>query len=160
MNASLSRADLGAVVQGSGGDLRNIVALLLFLNRTGDIQYLREVLMAQALINRRPRPLMPYRVITLKLDPMPRLQALAAGAGVQRRLHDVRGHYCHDRTARESGCLHGEERLGGWGEFWEEYDVLQWQCTHCGGKRWWRKEHARGHAHLGVVKEQVYAVTK
>jgi hypothetical protein len=147
------------VYDGSGGDLRNIVALLLFLNRTADIQYQRDVPMAQGLINRKPRPMMPHRVITLKLDPKPRLKVLCAGSGIQRRLHDVRGHFCHDKKAR-AGCPHGSQDMGDWGEWWEEYEPLRWTCTHCGGKRWWRKDCQRGRQEVGVIKEQTYAVTK
>jgi len=147
------------ITSGSNGDLRNIVSTLLFLNRTRDIQYERELPLKQGLVNRKPRPWMPHRVISLKLDPMPRLMTLAAGQGIKRRLHDVRGHFCHDKQAR-AGCMHGEQTLGDWGDFWVEYDVLQWRCTHCGGKRWWRHEHQRGSQHVGVIKEQTYAVTK
>lgn len=147
------------LLEGSAGDLRNIVAMLLFLNRTADVQYQEETPMGQAIVHRAVRPLMPYTTISMKLDPMPRLRKLVAGSGVMRRLHDVRGHFCHDKRARE-GCLHGEELQGDWGEWWEEYDVLRWKCVRCGGKRWWRKEHHRGSSDVGVIKEQIYAVTK
>lgn len=150
-----------AIVEGSMGDLRNIVGLLLFLNRTRDIQYSGEELpMAQTIINRKTRPMLPHRVIKLRLDPLPRLQRLAAGAGIRRRLHDVRGHFCHDRTAREGGCMHGVEMLGEWGDWWLEHEPLRWKCSGCGGHRWWRREHHRGHADVGVIREQRYDVTR
>lgn len=147
------------MLEGSAGDLRNIVALLLFLNRTVDVQYQEETPMGQAILHRAVKPLMPYTTISMKLDPLPRLRKLSAGSGVMRRLHDVRGHFCHDKQAR-TGCLHGEELQGDWGEWWEEYDVLRWKCTHCRGKRWWRKEHHRGSSDVGIIKEQIYAVTR
>lgn len=142
----------------SAGDLRNIIALLLFLNRTANITLEEGVPTTQGWIRRKPRPLLSHRVIKLKLDPMPRLMRLAAGIGVKRRLHDVRGHFCHDRTARE-GCPHGEEHAGDFGEWWEEYDVLRWACTRCGGKRWWKREHKRGQKDIGAVVQE-YEVTK
>jgi len=155
----IPRRAIKDVVQGSSGDLRNIIALLLFLNRTADIQTVREEGMAHGMIERRPRPLMPHRVVSLRIDPMPRLMKLVANREhIERRLHDVRGHYCHDRRARESGCPHGAEMAGDFGEWWTEYEVLRWKCQECGGKRWWRREHARGTANIGVTT-QSYAVT-
>lgn len=135
---------------GSAGDLRNIIALLLFLNRTQDIQYVREQGFAPAMIDRKPRQLLPHRVISFKLDPMPRLQRLCAGHGVLRRLHDVRGHFCHNHVARHSGCQHPD---------WEEFKPLHWRCPACNGVRWWRKEHHRGKLDKGVVESE-YAVSR
>ena len=146
------------IAQSSAGDLRTIVALLLFLNRTADITIADEVPRAEGFISRKLRPFLSHRVIKLKLDPMPRLRRLSAGLGIKRRLHDVRGHFCHDRRSRE-GCPHGEEHAGDFGEWWEEYDVLRWRCTTCGGKRWWRHEHKRGEPKIGEVA-QTYEVTQ
>lgn len=149
---------LSSLIQGSGGDLRNAVALLLFLNRTADIQYQVDVPMGRGIFRRRVRPLLPYRTVTLKLDPGPRLVKLSAGLGIKRRLHDVRGHFCHDQVAR-AGCPHGQEYQGDWGEWWVETDVLSWTCQRCHGKRWWRKEHKRGDSKLGEVGHE-YQVTR
>jgi hypothetical protein len=142
------------IVSGSAGDLRNVVALLLFLNRTADITIADDLPMSEGFIKRKLRPFLSHRVIKLKLDPMPRLRRLSAGLGIKRRLHDVRGHFCHDRKARE-GCQHGIEHS----DAWEEYDVLRWRCTLCGGKRWWRNEHKRGEPKIGEVI-QTYEVTR
>ena len=146
-------------MNGSGGELRNIIAILLFLNRTADVQYVRDVGIGQTIINRKPKPMLPHKVITLKLNPLPRLATLVAGSGIRRRLHDVRGHYCHDKRAR-AGCQHGTQTFGDWGEWWVEYEPLRWECSECKGHRWWRHEHHRGNSDNGVIKEQVYAVTK
>jgi hypothetical protein len=135
---------------GQAGDLRNIIAFLLFLNRTrGDI-YLKEVGHAQALVRHQVRPLLKHSVIHLKLNPIPRLRKLIAGPGVWRRLHDVRGHFCHNKEAKFSGCMHE----------WEETKPLHWECKlKCGGVRWWRHEHQRGHADKGTVTSH-YKVTE
>lgn len=151
------------VMHGSAGDLRNIVALLLFLNRTSDIQTIREVPHGSFMRERQPRPMLAHRVISLKLDPMPRLRTLSAGEGLRRRLHDVKGHYCHDRKAR-AGCIHGAElragdRFGDFGEWWVEFKPLHWRCNVCNGERWWRKEHERGSREEGLVAAE-YAVTR
>ncbi len=154
----LSPERMRVAIDGSAGDLRNIIGLLLFLNRTADIQTVREEGMSHGMINRKPRPLMPHRVISLRVNPMPRLIKLAADHDhIMRRLHDVRGHYCHDRLAR-AGCQHGSELGGDFGEAWTEYEPLRWKCQDCGGKRWWRHEHSRGTAEVGV-STQSYAVT-
>lgn len=126
----------------SAGDLRTIIAMLLFLNRTSNDLYINEVGHAQKMVRTRPTPLLKHSVIKLKLNPLPRLRKLCAGPGVMRRLHDVRGHYCHNKEARFSGCMHD----------WIETKPLHWECSlKCGGLRWWRNEHKRGNADKGTV---------
>lgn len=141
------------------GGLSALLATLIFLNRTADLQTVQEVGFGRAMIDRKPRPLAAHRVVSLRLNPMPRLRSLSlsAGPGASRRLHDVRGHWCHDQLAR-AGCVHGIERLLDFGEFWVEEAPLRWKCSACGGRRWWRHEHSRGSAEKGVVA-QSYRVT-
>lgn len=134
----------------SNGDLRNIVGLLLFLNRTVDLQVQRDVGFGHRMMRGKLGVLAAHRVIGLSLDPLPRLLKLCAGEGVWRRLHDVRGHLCHNKMARTSGCQHPD---------WEEYEPLKWRCPQCKGLRWWRREHSRGHAEKGVVASS-YSVTR
>ena len=149
-----------ALYNGSAGDLRNIIALLLFLNRTQDIQIRQEMPWKPQIVNRVPKRLMPHTTIKLRLDPGPRLKSLSFGNGTKKRLHDVRGHYMHDKVARR-GCLHGAETkdLKEFAPYWEEYEPLKWRCRHCGGKRWWRREHSRGNEELGTVVQR-YSVTR
>lgn len=132
------------------GDLRNIIAILLFLNRTSSDIYMKEVGHGQTVIGKRVAPLLKHSVIHIKLNPIPRLRKLCAGSGVFRRLHDVRGHFCHNKEARYSGCGHE----------WEETKPLHWECKlKCGGVRWWRSEHKRGHEEKGTVTSE-YRVTE
>lgn len=154
----MDRESKSIFIRGSGGDLRNIVALLLFLNRTRDIQTVKDIGYTPALLNRKPRALVTHSVISLKLDPAPLLRKLVAGEGIKRRLHDVRGHFCHDKRAR-AGCTHGEMHDGDFGEFWVEYEPLRWNCERCNGKRWWRREHSRGKFEDGMVIQE-YAVKR
>jgi len=135
----------GKLLETGNGDLRNIIAMLIFLNRTSNLQAVQDVGMSkQVMVNRRPACLLAHHVIRLTIDPAPRLAKLCAGEGVWRRLHDVRGHFCHNRTARENPHEHE----------WMEVNVnnheLFWVCA-CGGHRWWRREHHRGHADKGTV---------
>jgi hypothetical protein len=131
----------------AGGELRNIISILLFLNRTQDIQKTFSVPGEQGFIGNKLRPFLSHNVISISVNPMPRFLSMVAGEGVWRRLHDVRGHFCHNKVARESGCMHPD---------WQETDGdgLQWRCTACGGLRWWRKEHRRGHEDKGVVTSE------
>lgn len=136
--------------EGSNGDLRNIIGLLIFLNRTSQVRYEREIPFKPQMVNRKSVNLLKHRVITIKVDPIPKLLKLGAGSGIQRRLHDVRGHLCHNEIARTN--FHDHD----WQE--SEGDHLRWFCE-CGGKRWWRKEHHRGHEERGIVTSE-YTVTK
>jgi hypothetical protein len=137
---------------GSAGDLRNIIGLLLFMNRTSKTRVEREMPVKQQMIHTKPVALLKHRVITLHVNPVPKLLKLAAGEGVWRRLHDVRGHFCHNEVARTNH--HDHE----WQEAVSMLPHLQWFCS-CGGLRWWRREHRRGHEQLGHITS-VYEVAK
>lgn len=142
------------LMESGAGDVRNIIALLLFLNRTSKIQTIQEIGMAPKVLHRRPVMLLKHSVVSLKLDPAPMLLKLCAGEGIWRRLHDVRGHFCHNKAAREND--HDHE--------WQDISdrpspyILQWRCS-CGGLRWWRREHRRGHEEKGMVASE-YSVIK
>lgn len=132
-------------------DLRNIIGLLLFLNQTRDIQYVEELGHHKGFIKAKPSTFLKHSVIRLKISPMPMLRKKLIGesGGLWRREHAVKGHFCHDKTTREHrSCLHD----------WAEYDVNQWKCRQCGGLRWWRRDHRRGHRDKGIVSQE-YQVT-
>lgn len=141
------------MVTRSNGELRNIIALLLFLNRTSDIAVSSEVGHQQGFIRRKPAALLKHNVITLKLDPKPRLLKLWKGHGVEKRWHEVRGHFCHDQRAKQAGrdwCTHE----------WVEYRPRGWRCAYCKGIRYWREfPQGRGHREKGVVTAD-YHVTE
>lgn len=140
------------VIMQSGGDLRNIIAILLFLNRTREVQIVNSVPHARGMIKNKASTFLSHHVITLKLNPKPLLKKLVPGEGTWRRLHDVRGHFCHDKRAREAGhlwCSHD----------WVENEPLKWSCERCHGKRWWRHEHKRGHEEKGLITSE-YKVKK
>lgn len=149
------------IFKSSAGDLRNIIALILFLNRTRDIRFDEPIPPKQGWIGPRPATLVRHHVVRIKLDPKPMLIKTYGGSGAWRRRHEVKGHFCHDAKAREarhhivpyqSDGIHHEPR-------WMEYDINQWRCLTCGGKRWHRKAHARGHKEKGHI-ETKYEVTK
>jgi hypothetical protein len=133
----------------AAGDLRNIIALTLFLNRTNEVRFEEQIGPAQGFVHAKPTTLVRHSVVRLKLDPKPLFKKLYGHGGVWRREHDCRGHFCHDKITREHNHEHD----------WREYDVNQWRCMTCGGLKWWRKAHRRGHREKGVVNTS-YEVTR
>jgi hypothetical protein len=140
----------------AAGDLRNIIALTLFLNRTNEVRFDEQIGPAQGFVHAKVTTLTRHSVVRLKLDPKPLFKKLYGHGGVWRREHDCRGHFCHDKTARNSAC---NTILLGPTHDWHEYGVNQWRCMTCGGLKWWRKAHRRGHKEKGTVQTE-YRVTK
>lgn len=138
-----------AMFSESAGEMRNIIAMLLFLNRTSKIQYQEQIGPEKRMIRSKPRTMVKHQIIRLKINPLPKLIKLGGSGGIWRRLHDVRAHFCHDRIARETNCLHD----------WVEQDIEQWRCMACGGLKWRRKAHQRGNREKGLVKTE-YEVTE
>jgi hypothetical protein len=151
---------------GSVGELRNIVAILLMLNRPSITRYANAPA-ARGWIKRKPAPFMAHTSVTIDIDARPTMRLLGtpAGDGVPRRRHEVRGHYCHDHEA------HDYRRIAGCQHDWQETDAEwtpadlkpgeaeHWVCRQCSGKRWWRIEHERGRLDQGIVNRAGYHVT-
>jgi hypothetical protein len=156
------QGSLRRLAEGNAGDMRNVVAVLLYLNRTRELQITKDLGQGGFFMQgRKPHPLLPHSVIGMKLDPKPVFLNLVQSENPEKRLvrlHDVKGHFCHDKASKR-GCTHGIEQEGDFGELWIEYEPLKWRCERCGGLRWWRREHSRGSLHKGVVT-QSYAVTR
>ena len=123
------------------GDLRNIIALLLFLNRTSKTRIEDHVPVRYSMIGTKPSALLSHSVIHFNLNPKPLFLESWGTGSAWRREHDVRGHFCHNKEAREGFCRHE----------WSEYDVNHWRCMKCAGMKWWRKEHKRGHKDKGSM---------
>ena len=143
-------------VDGAGGDLRNVIAILLLLNRTSDYTYVDVPIEKGHMIGRTPRALTSYRSIKIHLSPVKKIirQGKRQGAAWKRR-HDVRGHFCRNKLARLA-----EQSFGvckGVTHDWNEIDVNQWGCLKCGGLKWWKVPHERGHF-MGAVDAK-YEVT-
>src|SRR5206468_4583912 len=127
------------------------------------IQVVREVGVSQGFVGNKVKPFLSHHVITLKVerdDLENRIKRLVAGHGTTKRLHDVRGHFCHNERAKTADCMHPA-----WEETDWETDVAggariprRWKCLRCTGLRWWRKEHERGHEEKGLVSSE-YRVT-
>jgi len=159
-NDNVSAAKVfSSAVQGSCGDLRNIVALLLMMNRPSLTTYGSEIGRGRHIYRGKDRVFMSYSVVSIRLNPIPTLRLVGTPDGeiIPRRRHEVRGHYCHNEATRKGtlgGCAHSWER----DTSYPEDDDNHWICTGCGGSRWWRTTHARGDSTIGYNAKH-YAVT-
>jgi hypothetical protein len=160
---------LAGVARGSVGELRTVIAMLLMLNRPSLTTYRQTLPTRKLPYHGRNIPYMSHTVVDVTLDPVPTLRLIGTpeGESVARRRHEVRGHYCHDKTARDyakiAGCIHEWIATN---EDWTPVDatyprdeVKHWRCSVCEGKRWWRDAHERGTAEVGFVAHDGYDVT-
>lgn len=164
--ANQVRATLATIHSRGAGEFRLILALLLMLNRP-NLARLTETPGGSGLYRGKNMVYQTHTSVTIDLDPVPELRAeMASGSGALRRRHEVRGHYCHDATAREygriAGCIHDwlemNERWEPLSGTWRADRVNHWVCQACAGKRWWKTEHTRGDATLGFVSHDDYRV--
>jgi hypothetical protein len=158
---AVMKAQWKSMFDTSAGDLRNIVALLLLLNRSGDYVYEEQFGPHRAMYKAKPRTFLAHSVVRFRMDPVKRVIRTMGIGGAWRREHDVKGHFCHDERARGAQGLGGACARDEFGEpqhDWKEYDVNQWRCLKCGGLRWWRKDCRRGTRDKGKVKT-IYEVT-
>ena len=145
----------------SAGDLRNIVATILLLNRSGDYSYEEQFGPHRAMYRAKPRTFLAHSVVKFRMDPVKRVIGTRGVGGAWRREHDVKGHFCHDKRARAAQMPGGTCARDAFGEpkhHWREYGVNQWRCLICDGLRWWRKDCRRGTRDKGKVKTS-YEVT-
>ena len=140
---------VSAIFNECAGELRNIIAILLFLNRTSDTRYEDHVPMRQTMIGTKPSAMLSHSVVHFKLNPTPLFHESWGTGSAWRREHDVRGHFCHDKVSKAWCNAHD----------WSEIDVNRWKCLKCGGQKWWRKEHRRGHRDKGMM-QTTYEVHK
>jgi hypothetical protein len=159
---SMTRSARGAV-----GELRTIVAILLMINRPSMTRYVQTLPNATGFIRAKLAPYMRHRTITIDLDPVPGIRRIGTDQDDKnlRARHRVRGHYCHNRDARDyariAGCVHEWLDTHRDWTLWPDAGLDEadnWVCGQCGGKRWWKRDHERGSAELGWVNHD-YEVT-
>lgn len=143
----------------ANGELRNILTILLMLNRPSLTRVVREQAKGRGFIGNKLAPYFAHSVVTIDLDPKPALLRLTAGAGGSKRRHEVRGHWCHDAACRASPCAHDWRPHPAYAGKDDPTDPDHWLCDNCGGKRWWRAEHARGDAGKGFSIREGFNVT-
>ena len=140
---------------GTMGDFKNHVAILLMLNQPAMTQYV-EVPRGRGWIGHKPKPYMAHRTVRVAMDPVTVIRQFShgEGSGAVRRRHRVRGHYCHSARARVAVCEHQWVAVGAeWTPIVVEVgdDPERWTCNRCQGRRWWREAHARGDAGIGWI---------
>jgi len=165
---ALNPKSLEQPLQGTQGDFKNTVAILLALNQPRVTNYI-QVPRRRGWIGNKNKPFMSYHSVKVALDAVAQTKLLSQGDGqsMLRRGGHVSGCYCHNKTARDyariAGCIHD------WGPCDDDWEYIgpkaaltltvnHWQCRVCDGRRWWRKEHDRD-ASLGFVEHPTYRVT-
>lgn len=163
-------------VRGSVGELRNIIAIMLVMNRPSLTKYVHTSTPGRGFFKGKLLPYLSHTTVTIDLDARPTLRLIGTPAGdaIERRRHEVKGHYKHDETARDyariAGCIHEFQPTQGPEDDWAPWQGLplgmpgepgaprNWVCASCGGKRWWHKDHGRGSAAKGFVAKDGYDV--
>ena len=135
---------------GGNGTVRNLVALLLILNRQRDYGTgIKQVAPKGVIYKGKRRVYMAHSLVTLTTEDYGRItRSFAAGGHHESpRRHQVRGFFRHYHKVR--GCEHA---------FIEDDQPLHWTCQHCGTIRVWIRDHERGDASKGYTTKE-YAVT-
>lgn len=165
----IARNSERSMMDESVADLRNIIAILLMLNRPAITRYGNEVPRSRGWLRNKSIPFMSHTTVHINIDPVPILRTIGtpAGDGVERRRHEVKGHFCHNRDARDYGgigCVHEwiscDDDWIPVGPDYPPADVDNWVCAACEGKRWWRATHERGSAAVGFVAKDGYEVER
>jgi hypothetical protein len=155
-------------LKGAQGDMRTIIAFLLMLNRPSIVQYRKTLPNWRGFIGNKVRPFMSHTTVNVSLDAVATLRLIGTPSGdaVARRRHEVRGHFCHDKTARDfmriAGCIHDWHAAHEDWTPWPDAPIegrRHWICGVCEGKRWRRDAHERGTAEVGFVAHDGYEVT-
>lgn len=142
--------DLANLLQGCSGDLRNVWAALLWLNRP-----VHTVITNQPAGRRFLRgKSVAYRAhhaveIDLHKHRSIRRAFVLSGERLSPRRHKVRGAFHH--SGGQFACSHDWPLM-------PDVDG-HWKCHRCGRLRWWQKDHVRGDATRGWVDHTYEATT-
>ncbi len=157
---------LSSVIGESYADMRNIIGILLLLNRPSLTEYIRDVPRGKGFHKGKLRQYMAHTVVTIHIDAKPTLRLVGTKADddVEKRRHEVRRTWCHDEVYRKgtkNGCVHtwiphpkylnDEQRVHLNDR--EEIERDNWLCSQCGGHRWHRDPHMRGNSLKGFVNK-------
>jgi hypothetical protein len=143
------RGDLGMLLTvGAAGELKTALAAALLLIRPNMTSVIETREPGRKMVGNKPTVFIAHKVVTIKLDPDRLVRRIRVAckeeAGRKNpRWHEVRAHYCHNKEAKRSSCIHD----------WEQIDENRWTCRKgCGGRRWWRVlPNGRGTAETGIV---------
>lgn len=152
----LDSKQLYPIIAGGAGEFRDLIAILLLLNRPSLTTYVEDVPHWRGFFGGKLQTYFAHTVITINLDPQPTLRMLGTreGESIARRRHEVRGTWCSNYDAREFakiGCVHDYRLDPDYVGIDDPDDPDHWQCAVCGGKRYWRSMTTRGDATRGFV---------
>ncbi len=161
-----SDSALAAYASESTGAFRNLITMLLMLNRPS-ITTFSDVPSTRGFIRNKVRPFFSHTTVSIRLDPKPILLRMGTRdePGTPKRRHEVRGHFCHDAAAKAGSareCVHEWVRTSDADSTMDRDGAPEdrrWRCAGCGGKRWWRTSHLRGHGGEGFVIKDMYNIT-
>jgi hypothetical protein len=139
---------LSTMMLGSAGEIRNVWACRLWLNRPGHVTY-TEHPAGRRFLRGREIAYTAYRIVDIDLGRMRSVRRAFALSGprLSPRRHNVRGAFHHH--GGNVACEHQWPLI-------PDVDG-RWQCRSCGRLRWWVKDHTRGDATRGWVSHE-YAV--
>lgn len=128
------------------GDLRNLIAILLVMNRPHVIDVDKPTPAVRTFVKGKSTRLLEFSVVHVRGDAVAavRTASVTGDRGPVMR-HEVRGHFRTDETWRAGRCMHTMEVV--------ERDQ-RWRCSVCGGQRWWVKAHERGDASRGYKRKE------
>ena len=134
---------------GGNGTVRNLVALLLILNRQRERVTLTQVPPKGVIYKGKRRVYMAHSLVALTTEDYGAITRSFTPASHHEspRRHEVRGFFRHLHRVR--GCEHN---------FLEDDRPGHWTCQHCGTVRVWVHSHLRGDASKGFVTKE-YIVT-
>ena len=127
---------------GNAGEVRNLWACLLWLNRPGHTINTTEPA-GRRFLRGREIAYKTYRIVDIDLGRMRSLRRafVLSGPRLSPRRHNVRGAFHHH--GGDVACEH---------QWPLAPDVDErWQCKSCGRLRWWQRDHLRGDATRGWV---------
>lgn len=138
---------------GGAGDWKLALATLLVLLRPGVAEQQVTRMPQRKLTSKGMRKLIGLTTVTINISARSMKSSIRRGLEEARRgttrWHEVRGHYMHNRVAREADCIHE----------WEELEPNKWTCRHCQGRRAWREyPNGRGSQEAGTIAKH-YRVT-
>lgn len=128
------------------GDVRNVWAMLLWLNQTARI-HMTGAPAGRKIIRGKIVPYLSHNVVSITLGRFKTVRRAFTLAGPRQspKGHEVRGHFAH-RGGKKFGCEHA------WPLKPDENG--HWECSRCGRLRWHVKPHQRGDASKGFVTKE------
>jgi hypothetical protein len=134
---------------GGNGTVRNLVALLLMLNRQRERVTLTQVPPKGVIYKGKRKVFMAHSLVMLTTEDYGAITRsfVPAGHHESPRRHQVRGFFRHYHRVR--GCEH---------HFLEDDRPLHWTCQHCGTRLVWVHDHLRGDASKGFVTKEYVVI--